>query len=47
MPDFFNMSIIEISRYLHRLLDNTPQRPYQIFANNMPALLVEYGNYTK
>lgn len=44
MPDFSAMTIVEIGRYLSELLDNMPQKPWQVFANGMSVLLADYSN---
>lgn len=44
MPDFRFMSIVEIGNYLSALLDNIPQKPCEVFADDMSVLLAEFSN---
>lgn len=40
MPDFKDLSIIEISRYLQDLIDSLPQKPMQVFASRLSIFIV-------
>ena len=44
MPDFGNMSIVEIGNYISALLDSMPQNPVNVFCDAMSVLLADYSN---
>ena len=44
MPDFRNMTIVEIENCLSQLLNSMPQKPYQVFSEDMSVLLADFSN---
>lgn len=47
MPDFRNMTIVEMGNHLSALRDSLPSRPDEVLINNMSEMLIAFCKNTQ